>query len=191
MGLMFFGLYMGPLAGPNIGGGLTYYWSWRATFWFCFIYAATACVGMILFTVETYRPTDFSPPTLTSSSSSSHLKMSNSIEMEDVGERDALAISSVGDRAHPPNDNNDKNEEYSKIEIDDRAKSESTPTAEDPPPTPISKPFNPIQSLLFLRYNFVYFTALSTGVAFGVMFMLETILPELFQQTYNLNSWQV
>ena len=177
MGLMFFGLYVGPLVGPNIGGGLTYHWSWRATFWFCFIYAATACIGMMLFTVETYRPANFSAPPTTLQPSPSELPLKPAIELEELGVEN----------------NND-------VELKAKA-NESTSNADGlaielgttpaTPPHITKKPFNPIQSLLFLRYHFVYPVAICTGVAFGVMFTLETIMPELFQKNYHLNSWQV
>eukprot|EP00026_Physarum_polycephalum_P005957 Phypoly_transcript_05996.p1 GENE.Phypoly_transcript_05996~~Phypoly_transcript_05996.p1 ORF type:complete len:409 (+),score=53.45 Phypoly_transcript_05996:521-1747(+) len=159
MGVMFFGLFIGPLIGPNIGGGLTYRWSWRATFWFCFIYAATALLGMVLFTVETYRTTDAFPssPSLQPTPTSPLI----------------------------PKDN--QNEDKSAKTKADKEKF----LVETPAPSLAPKRFNPIQALMFLRYPFVFVAAISTGVAFGVMFTLETILPDLFQETYGLNSWQI
>lgn len=51
--------------------------------------------------------------------------------------------------------------------------------------------FNPLRALLFLRYPFVMLTAISTGVSFGAMFEIETIMPDLFRDNYGLNSWQI
>lgn len=56
MSIFCFGIYFGPLLGPVIGGALTTTSAtWRAAFWFCTAYAATACLLVAFFLPETYR----------------------------------------------------------------------------------------------------------------------------------------
>ncbi|KAF9173020.1 hypothetical protein BGX20_004307 [Mortierella sp. AD010] len=51
--------------------------------------------------------------------------------------------------------------------------------------------FNPFQSVLLLKYPVVMLTALEMGMVFALMFSIETILPVLFTQRYNLIESQV
>jgi hypothetical protein len=172
---------------------------------------------MFFFTVETYRPLDFVPPP-TSTSTSTPTSPSPSPypspttpsfklaeeEMttvnvwdekngaENLGDKisesqatilemDELKLRETnnGTNGDNPVDNSDKTEQPGEVKI----------TIAPPTPQPIK--FNPFRSLIFLSHPFVFLTSVSMGVAFGVMFTFETILPDLFEDTYGLNSWQV
>lgn len=53
-----------------------------------------------------------------------------------------------------------------------------------------SNKFNPLQSVLLLRHMFVFMIAVQTGICFGTMFTIETIIPDLYTQYYGFESWQ-
>lgn len=201
MGVMFFGVFVGPLIGPNIGGGLTFYWNWRATFYFCVFYSGLVLSLISFLTVETYRPVSFdiAPP--------SYVELSVVIE-EGEEEEDGkegkeeketlrtkdLAISEEAESIIINNDDyttttDDVNNDKDKL-IANPTTNGSSPSSS---PSSLSTPttFNPFRALFLLSFPFVALTSLSTGVAFGVMFTIETILPDLFYEAYHLNSLQV
>ncbi|KAF7721352.1 hypothetical protein EC973_004833 [Apophysomyces ossiformis] len=43
---------------------------------------------------------------------------------------------------------------------------------------------------LMLRHPFVFMPSFVSGVAFGGMFAVETIIPDIYEANYGLNSWQ-
>lgn len=49
---------------------------------------------------------------------------------------------------------------------------------------------NPIKPFLMLRHPFVAMASLISGIAFGAMFAVETIIPDLLESHYGFNSWQ-
>ena len=53
------------------------------------------------------------------------------------------------------------------------------------------KTLNPIRPFLMLRYPHILLTALASGVAFGAMFTIETVIPILYQRHYGFTSWQI
>ncbi|CAO3597499.1 unnamed protein product [Absidia cylindrospora] len=53
-----------------------------------------------------------------------------------------------------------------------------------------SNKFNPLRSVLLLRHMFVWMIAVQTGICFGTMFTIETIIPDLYTQYYGFESWQ-
>ncbi|ORZ25621.1 major facilitator superfamily domain-containing protein [Absidia repens] len=53
-----------------------------------------------------------------------------------------------------------------------------------------SNKFNPLRSVLLLRHLFVWMIAVQTGICFGTMFTIETIIPDLYTQYYGFESWQ-
>ncbi|KAI8138759.1 major facilitator superfamily domain-containing protein [Fennellomyces sp. T-0311] len=52
------------------------------------------------------------------------------------------------------------------------------------------KRMNPFRSIFLLRHLFVFLIALGTGIIFGTMFTIETIIPNLYETTYGFESWQ-
>lgn len=64
---------------------------------------------------------------------------------------------------------------------------------QDPPVqvTPVKKKhINPIRPFFMLRHPHVMLTSLVASVAFGSMFAVETVLPDLFESNYNFVAWQ-
>ncbi|KAI9484326.1 major facilitator superfamily domain-containing protein [Zychaea mexicana] len=66
------------------------------------------------------------------------------------------------------------------VEIDPDQKTEETAVE--------SKMVNPLASLALLRHPFVFICATSTGLAFGGMFAIENMLPELYTHQYGFSS---
>ncbi|RCI05113.1 hypothetical protein CU098_009016 [Rhizopus stolonifer] len=54
----------------------------------------------------------------------------------------------------------------------------------------INKRINPIAPFLLLRHPFVFLASFVSAVAFGSMFAVETIIPDLYETKYGFNSWQ-
>lgn len=52
------------------------------------------------------------------------------------------------------------------------------------------KAINPIEPFLLLRHSFVAMVSFVSGIAFSAMFVIETILPDLFEDTYGFSEWQ-
>ncbi|ORX80186.1 MFS general substrate transporter [Basidiobolus meristosporus CBS 931.73] len=53
-----------------------------------------------------------------------------------------------------------------------------------------TKRMNPFASLALLKHWFLVIVSIETGISFGTMFTIETILPELFSHVYGLSSAQ-
>ncbi|KAG0168224.1 hypothetical protein DFQ28_002623 [Apophysomyces sp. BC1034] len=47
---------------------------------------------------------------------------------------------------------------------------------------------NPLASLALLRHPFVFIFSVATGLAFGGMFAIENMLPDLYTKTYGFTS---
>ncbi|KAG2219778.1 hypothetical protein INT45_008869 [Circinella minor] len=195
-GKYFFGVFFGPLIGPILGGFLIMSdLKWRATFLFCFAFAFTV-VLLITFTYpETYRENekwDTSLPITTTSDSYKNEKQQQtatknnndngsestriSLEQEpdnvstNSKQSRTIAASSNIDPAFSKNNNDNNNEDA--IEIKKK------------------KTLNPIKPFLYLRHPHVLLASLVTAVAFGSMFAVETIIPDLFESNYGFVPWQ-
>lgn len=70
------------------------------------------------------------------------------------------------------------------ITLDDPPSEKDTSTTNGP------KKLNLLTPFLMLRHPFVFFASFVSGVAFGSMFAVETILPDIFESNYGFNSWQ-
>ncbi|KAF7732041.1 hypothetical protein EC973_007146 [Apophysomyces ossiformis] len=53
------------------------------------------------------------------------------------------------------------------------------------------KSFNPIAPFLLLRHPFILIASVVSGIFFGSMFAVETIIPVAYQDVYHFNSWQI
>ncbi|KAG0182554.1 hypothetical protein DFQ28_006657 [Apophysomyces sp. BC1034] len=53
------------------------------------------------------------------------------------------------------------------------------------------KSFNPIAPFLLLRHPFILIASIVSGIFFGSMFAVETIIPTAYQQNYHFTSWQI
>lgn len=90
------------------------------------------------------------------------------------------------EQAHQPQqlDADENNEKDIVIE-----KSENEKTAA--PSAPVGRPrINPIAPFLMLRHPFIFISSIISGLAFGCMFAVETIIPGLYETHYGFNSWQ-
>lgn len=56
--------------------------------------------------------------------------------------------------------------------------------------TPRSQSMNPVEPFFMLRHPFVLMASTISGVAFGAMYAVETIMPSLYQQHYGFVAWQ-
>ncbi|CEP14526.1 hypothetical protein [Parasitella parasitica] len=172
-GKFFFGVFFGPLLGPIIGGFLIMSdLSWRATFWFCVAFALFIACSLFFFFPETYRDNakwDMQLPT-TASGDDASASSASSTTLEDdqrpAQEEEAVAVPE-------------------KRQIDSVEVSHATPAPLQP-----KRRTNPFAAFLLLRHPFVLCAALVSGVAFGCMFAVETIIPDLYESHYGFNSWQ-
>ncbi|KAG1149083.1 hypothetical protein G6F37_002929 [Rhizopus arrhizus] len=57
-------------------------------------------------------------------------------------------------------------------------------------PKEAKKSINPIAPFLLLRHPFILIASLASGIAFGSMFAVETITPDLYEAHYGFNSWK-
>lgn len=55
---------------------------------------------------------------------------------------------------------------------------------------PVKKPMNPFGAFILLKHPFIFLSAVISGIAFGCMFAVETIIPDLYEIHYGFNSWQ-
>ncbi|KAI7873127.1 major facilitator superfamily domain-containing protein [Mucor mucedo] len=55
---------------------------------------------------------------------------------------------------------------------------------------PVRKPVNPFGAFILLKHPFILLSAVISGIAFGCMFAVETIIPDLYESHYGFNSWQ-
>ncbi|KAI9316277.1 major facilitator superfamily domain-containing protein [Dichotomocladium elegans] len=181
-GKYFFGLFFGPLVGPILGGGLiTSALSWRTTFWFCFAFALTVIVLIAIAYPETYRD---------------DIRF-DSYPGGDAGVADNVSARSTLLEAAEERDLA-RNNDTVPIETPHPKTTvlQPIPTANAPGSQPKAattarkKPINPIRPFLMLRHPHVLMASLVSGVAFGCMFAVETIIPDLFQSRYRFNAWQ-
>lgn len=69
------------------------------------------------------------------------------------------------------------------------ASSNSTVAGEEASSSP-KRIINPIEPFLLLRYSFIAMASFVSGIAFSAMFVIEAILPDLFEKTYGFSAWQ-
>lgn len=134
--------------------------SWRSTFWFCVAFALSIMITLILFFPETYRINEKFDLELPTTKT----------------EDDNTSLSSTLEPSTttPDSGSNQK---------------EQTANADQVVLAP-KRRINPIGAFLFLKYPFVFLSALISGIAFGCMFAVETIIPDLYTTHYGFNSWQ-
>ncbi|KAI8984509.1 major facilitator superfamily domain-containing protein [Mycotypha africana] len=197
------GIITGPLIGPLLGGLLLMSpTTWRATFWFCFAFALFILCITFFITPETYRDSakfDLQLPTArtaTNMTTTTTVTIANnntqgekapthtynSVKMESNSNtvQNVTEIKSSSSSIITTNDNDNVD---SDITFSNRKRQIVTPA--------VSKPFNPFVSFWLLRHPFVIMSAITSGLFFGGMFAIETILPNAFRENYGFNSWQI
>lgn len=55
---------------------------------------------------------------------------------------------------------------------------------------PAKRVVNPFSAFILLKHPFILISAIISGIAFGCMFAVETIIPDLYESRYGFNSWQ-
>ncbi|OZJ05165.1 hypothetical protein BZG36_02217 [Bifiguratus adelaidae] len=181
MGMMFVGSFFGPLLGPIIGGFLTSGLGWRSTFWFCFALGAVLWLLMFFVMPETYRREEVWGPTAKGAILNGKSK-----------EMDVEANRPASDEKTETTAGLDEKAEEQK-EAEDRAEYQAPdgPTEELPDHATTANPnkrgrLNPLASLYLLRHPFVLLSSLESGIAFGTMFTIETVIPGQYQSVYGL-----
>lgn len=174
-GKFFFGVFFGPLLGPIIGGFLIMSaLSWRATFWFCVAFALFIACNIFFLFPETYRDNakwDMQLPTTKDEDNSS-----------------SITSRTLEDDNQPETENIPEKSQIDSIEqINGAVESNPTTTATVQPQ---KRPSNPFAAFILLKHPFVLCAALVSGIAFGSMFAVETIIPDLYEAHYGFNSWQ-
>ncbi|KAI7902729.1 major facilitator superfamily domain-containing protein [Cokeromyces recurvatus] len=180
-GKYFFGVFIGPLLGPIIGGFLIMSpLSWRATFWFCFAFALAIFGYLFFFFPETYRVNDkfdLQLPVVNNNSSDPNLTITYN--------NDNSPSRSSSSTLNQVTTQQDKIMTQEELNRSKNTINEKTTIA---PPT--NKRMNPIAPFLLLRHPFIFLASFISGIAFGCMFAVETMLPDLFEQHYGFNAWQ-
>jgi hypothetical protein len=144
--------------------------SWRATFWFCFAFALFIMSILILFFPETYRidaKYDLELPTSNTKSDTSSSASSATLDQ----------------LPNAPENQSKKTEVEKSVTVEESANSDKTALAQ-------KRRMNPIKPFLLLRHPFILLSAFISGIAFGCMFAVETIIPDLYETHYGFNSWQ-
>ncbi|KAI8384550.1 major facilitator superfamily domain-containing protein [Radiomyces spectabilis] len=169
-GKYFFGVFIGPLTGPIIGGALIMSsLTWRATFWFCVALGAVIVICLFFLLPETYRVNARFDTTLPTSD-------------KDV-------------KANETNTNTDSMDGDSRSETisvtNEKGQDVAAPSSKPVLHTPMAKKrFNILAPFLMLRHPFVFLASLISGITFGSMFAVETIIPGLYGEHYGFSSWQ-
>lgn len=159
-------------SGPILGGGLTTALGWRSTFWFCAGYGIFLFSFLFAFLPETYRieriwsknKVDDEKQTTDYSSAPPHLDLEQGIDGITDNSSTVATINSTAARRY--------------------SNGSSLPSVET------TQTMNPLRSVLLLRHMFVTMIATGTGICFGTMFTIETIIPILYETTYGFESWQ-
>lgn len=145
--------------------------SWRATFWFCFAFALAIMSALILFFPETYRINakfDLELPTTINT------------EADNITSVNSSSISSATLEQVPNSPEKESNVQEEKV----------VTIEENVNPDTTKRRMNPIGAFLLLRHPFILLSAFISGIAFGCMFAVETIIPDLYESHYGFNSWK-
>lgn len=136
--------------------------SWRATFWFCFAFGMSVVLFNFFFLPETYRDNE----------KFDRIAAQRDKEKEEKESSESGTVSITVDN-HSEQCDPEKEEKAAPIEQ-----------------KPKKKQLNPIRAFFMLRHPFVLMSSLVSGVAFGAMFAVETIIPDLLESHYGFVSWQ-
>jgi MFS family permease len=169
-------VFFGPLLGPIIGGFLIMSdLTWRATFWFCFAFALFIFLLVFFLFPETYR-----------------IDSKFDLELPVSQSSNIFALSSSSGSTMTPQGSDDKGSSLDKTGIEGSTvvqhKQKNAP--ETSGPKEAKKSINPIAPFLLLRHPFILIASLASGIAFGSMFAVETIIPDLYETHYGFTSWK-
>ncbi|KAI9251788.1 major facilitator superfamily domain-containing protein [Phascolomyces articulosus] len=186
----YYGVFVGPLIGPVVGGGLIMTkQTWRATFWFLFAYGITILILVFFALPETYRDNErFDKEVQEQSLQKAHddeekgkiedIKEGDNKEEKNYMQDDDVCSMDPGTTVINVDQNDgEQNNTKDKIETVRSARANS-------------KRINPIEPFLMLRHPFVLLASMISGISFGAMYAIETIMPSLYQTHYNFVAWQ-
>lgn len=142
--------------------------SWRATFWFCFAFALSIFTYLFFFFPETYRVNekfDLELPT-----TNNEKERTSSVSSETIDQPDEQI--------------NNRSEEFKTA-----SKVETSQNENVVPQAPTKRSMNPFAAFLMLRHPFIFLSSIISGIAFGCMFAVETIIPDLYEKHYGFNAW--
>ncbi|KAI9485706.1 MAG: major facilitator superfamily domain-containing protein [Benjaminiella poitrasii] len=176
-GKFFFGVFIGPLLGPIIGGFLIMSaLSWRATFWFCVAFGLAILLVLFFFFPETYRVNE-------------KFDLDLPVTVSDKNNNTSIVSSNTSSRSSATLDQvtrNEANNKQQSLSLHENNDIDQEKTITPAPP----KRINPIAPFLLLRHPFIFLASLVSGLAFGSMFAVETMVPDLFESVYGFNSWE-
>lgn len=148
--------------------------TWRATFWFCFAFGLFVFVLLFFAFPETYR-------------------INSKFDLVlPIAQLTKKAYTSSAETIGQPADGDDeaanKKETIESITIsEEKNKEQSLPSSSS---SEKKKNMNPIAPFFLLKHPFILLAAVASGIAFGCMFAVETITPDLYEVNYGFNSWK-
>ncbi|KAI9026627.1 major facilitator superfamily domain-containing protein [Phycomyces nitens] len=166
--ILFLGQFFGPLIGPIIGGGITTMLGWRATFWFCAAYGAFLFCFLFIFLPETYRVE----------------QIWDAHHQTNIETKVSLSAESSSDESNQ-HTRVDSTRDLEAVDVDPNQADSISFFKEQP-----VQRLNPFKSITMLKHVFVLLIAIQTGICFGTMFTIETVIPDLYEAAYALQSWQ-
>ncbi|KAI8370656.1 major facilitator superfamily domain-containing protein [Radiomyces spectabilis] len=196
--ILFIGQFFGPLVGPVIGGGLASGLGWRSTFWFCAGYGVFLLLFLSICLPETYRENaqwEFILPITSekpvhSSPYPKNMPYPKAFFSHKLTPSDQTAQPSYTTVGSPLGQSSPDVSRLLSTTPTPALSTTSIPASSSAIGTSMKRRFNPLASITMLKYTFVWLTAIQTGICFGTMFTIETIIPELFVKAYNFRAWQ-
>lgn len=156
--------------------------SWRATFWFCVAFGLTVITMIMAAYPETYREDARFDVAITNEKKEAAQQQRHNGNMDPDDGASTATTGSNTVSVHVPDNHvkNDKSKGATTIDM------KASPLAKKEK----RKPINPIRPFLMLRHPHVLLVAIIQGIAFGCMFAVETIIPDLFETNFGFTSWQ-
>jgi MFS family permease len=188
LGIYFTGQFAGPLFGPIFGGYLVERWGWRSVFWLLFVFGCLLLLLVVFAMEETYREESVWGKECKTAA----------VDLQEASiDNEHCTAAITGEQQ-----GNEKR--IAEITGEHLDVSEQNTIVE-------SKMMNPLASLVkimlthfvyvfifttfcltivqaLLRHPFVLIFSMATGFAFGGMFAIENMLPQLYSSTYGFSS---
>lgn len=148
--------------------------TWRATFWFCFAFGLFVFILLFFAFPETYRIGS---------------KFDLELPIKQLAKKSyTSSAETIGQSANGGDESANKKENMESINIfEEKNKEQSFPNSSS---SEKKKTMNPIAPFFLLKHPFILFAAVASGIAFGCMFAVETITPDLYEVNYGFNSWK-
>lgn len=182
MGYYYLGPLMGPMLAPIIGGALAQGWGWRATQWFLVIFSGVCFVGILFLLPETLRKQDNKEAVKAILASRRAPK--DEEQPEDLADPLYPSLSRVSTRQRD-DPRLEKLNQVSKTRTADTEKGWISFLKN----ASYIYIFQPMKSVIFLRYTPVLVTLLYSSPAFAVLYFVNmTLAYEYARPPYNFQS---